>query len=216
MVWTALSGSWVLSRCWFLVVWKPLRREAWWNGNKICCRGGRACWEKQITPHRVQPWPWIQPQATKAKDYLFFWILPFNLLVKGTSGTFFMWAVLFFAWRWCSWGVICMCKNTSWFRPPKRGCWGGIWRWGWRGGKSHSMEKKNAFNSQARWLWGGRVFWFVLLFWNKGEGSLYEHLFWILRGQISHAALSSLRRSGNWELPSSPSPPTATARSWTK
>lgn len=25
-------------------------------------------------------------------------------------------------------------------------------------------KKKNAFNSQARWLWGGRVFWFVLLF----------------------------------------------------
>lgn len=71
--------------------------------------------------------------------------------------------------------------------------------------------KKIVFNAQARWLGGEKVFWFVFLFLNKGEGSLYKHLFC---GQISHGALSSLRRSGNSELPSSASP--ATARSLSK
>lgn len=38
---------------------------------KISCRGGKACWEKQKTPHQGQPWPWIQPQASKSQRTLF-------------------------------------------------------------------------------------------------------------------------------------------------
>lgn len=42
MVWTALSGSWAALTLLLWVFWKPLRREAWWNGSKICCRGEKA------------------------------------------------------------------------------------------------------------------------------------------------------------------------------
>lgn len=74
-------------------------------------------------------------------------------------------------------GVLLVCANIPvGSGPPKEalveanGDGGG-------GEEKATVWKKITFNAQSRWLGGGRVFWFVLLFLNKGEGCLYEHLF---------------------------------------
>lgn len=68
-----------------------------------------------------------------------------------------------------------MCKNTSWFRPPQKRLLGRHMEMGVEGRKkSQYGKKKLLMHRQGGWE-GGRVFWFVLLFLNKGEGSLYKH-----------------------------------------